>query len=238
MNAAAQTFNDSLLGNGLTVPDAHQLAACTLAADVHLCVPRQDGFPRDALHQLKKLLKGTDFLLGKDDQHPVGTAEHQVGTESIRHGTIKPSTSDFSLHVRHLQPAQLIGYNAFQTEGSRRKQSQCIRKHNFPPLGSNYDTAFGMLCKVKRKEIDCTHCIQRLYTIHTIYFIKFVALLAHANHRVLLFQLNHSCQAVDLFKKLRSGQQAGGKLLLQVGQVVGTIRSNGQRSGNSYVQIS
>ena len=122
MSAAAQTFNDGLLGNGLTVPDAHQLAACTLAADVHLCVPRQDGLPRNALHQLKKLLKRADFLLGKDDQHPVGTAEHQVGTESIRHGTFKPCTADFSLHVRHLQPAQLIGYNTFQAEGSRRKQ--------------------------------------------------------------------------------------------------------------------
>ncbi len=169
MGAAAEPFNHGLLGNGLTVPDAHELAAGALAADVHLGIPRQDGFPRNALHQLKKLFKGTDFLLRKDDQHPIGTAEHQICTEGIQQGTFEPCTADFGLHVRHFQPAQLIGYNAFQSEGSRCKQGQCIRKHNFTPLVSPYDTAFQMLCKAKRKSMDCMHCIRALYTTHTIH---------------------------------------------------------------------
>ena len=121
--APAQAFDDGLLGDGLAVADAHQLAAGALAGDVDLGVDGHQLFPGDGLHQLEEFLKAAAVLFRQDDQHPVGTAQAQVAQKGVRHGAGESRAADLGLHVRHAQALEFGCHDALKAEGSGGKES-------------------------------------------------------------------------------------------------------------------
>ncbi len=127
--AGLQPFDDRLLGDGLAVADAHQLAAGALAGYIDLRVHGEQLLPFEGLDKLEQLLKGAAFLFLQDDQHPVCTAQTQVAQISVRRAALEACSADLALDVLHAQPLELGSHHALQPEGGSGDHGHILKIH-------------------------------------------------------------------------------------------------------------
>ena len=124
-----QPVDDGLLGDGLAVPDAHQLAADALAGDVDHSVPADVVLPGDGGGKGEQLLEGENLPLVQKQQHTVGGAQVQLGPEGVCHIAQKTGAALLRLGLK-AHAAQLVGHHALQPEGRRCKKCMVHGVHS------------------------------------------------------------------------------------------------------------
>ncbi len=129
------TIHNGLLGDGLAIAHAHQLAARAAPGHGDGGVGRQHAFPGGGAHQLKQLLKAARLALGHQQQHAVGTGQPQAGGERPGKIRCKAHAAILRARIRKPQAQQLPLDQPLQPEGRRGNECMlaCIDHVLLPP---------------------------------------------------------------------------------------------------------
>jgi len=123
-----QARDGGLLDDGLAVRHRVQLAVEAVTLDGKSSVLRDKLLERERLDALEQLLEAAGLELAEQDHHPLAHAAAEIGAGHVGKFAVKKDAPVLGADVLKIEPAQLVGHQALETE-----QAGYAKSHVIPP---------------------------------------------------------------------------------------------------------